>query len=149
MTLPSHGLLVAHEPTGAGGETPIAPLRTDDDKGRALAAAGDANSVLGPLNTADPRTLENRLYDFSREDGRRRRGAVHLELAARGGRLHRRALHAVEELGLSGAPCSGQCGDHRQTSERFHGTIHGFPPSHPSRLARDVSAFLITRTRCP
>src|ERR1700752_1973155 len=69
ITVPEASTLLAEETPRAGGEAAIALVGTDDDEGRALAAAGDANRELRALDPVEQRPLQGRLHDLARQHG--------------------------------------------------------------------------------
>src|SRR5262245_17019641 len=121
ITMPQASVLLADEAPGAGGEAPITFIRTDDDEGGALAAAGHADRVLRALDPVEQRPLHDRLYDLARQHGAGGPLAVHLELATRHRRLHRHALLAIEELALAYTPTGQQHHEHHERERSRHG----------------------------
>jgi hypothetical protein len=97
-------LLPIVESAGACAKTSFAAIWTNDDEGGAFATAGDANRIFGSLDAIHKGPLQGRLDDFARNHGGCRLLAIHLELSAVHGSLHRQCLFAVQKLALCGAP---------------------------------------------
>src|SRR5262245_10525808 len=89
LTMRQASTLLAEETPGAGGKATVALVGTDDDEGRALAAPGYADGVLGALDPVEQRPLHDRLNDLARQHRAGGGRTVHLELTARHGGLHR------------------------------------------------------------
>src|SRR5512147_610604 len=81
--------------------------RADDDVGRTLIAAGDADRVLGPLGTVEADSLDRRLHHLLRDHRTGGCGTVHFELATVDGGLDRLRLDLLHVLG--GGSAAGEC----------------------------------------
>src|SRR5262245_62049868 len=121
VTMPQASTLLAEETPGAGGKAAVALVGTDDDEGRALAAAGHADRVLRALDPVEQRSLHDRLNDRWRQHRAGGGRTVHLELTTRHGGLHRHALLAIEELALAHTPAGEQRREHHERDRARHG----------------------------
>src|SRR5262244_461221 len=114
---------ISNEAAGTGGEAAIPFVWADHHQGCPLTTARDADSELGTVQSDHERALHGRLDDLTGQHGPGRGRAVHFELRAAQGGLHRHGLLAIEELRLACTSRSGH-GDHKQQETiTFHGCL--------------------------
>src|SRR5262249_50362337 len=122
---------VSNEAAGTGGEAAIPFVWADHHEGCPLTTARDADGELGTLQSAHERALQGWLDDLTGQHGPGRGRAVHFELRATQGGLHRHALLPMEDRRLAHTSRPGHGNQKQQETIPFHGCVCPLSPFLP------------------